>query len=67
MLRFIGRRILFIILVWVFIVFFAHLGMRMARNSEISRLDYNQLLTVGEGERREMHHRARVVTCKGNI
>jgi len=41
MLRFIVRRILFIILVWVFIVFFSHLGMRMARNSEISRPDYN--------------------------
>lgn len=41
MLRFIGRRIFFIILVWVFIVFFAQLGMRMTRNSEISRPDYN--------------------------
>ena len=41
MLRFIVRRILFIILVWVFIVFFSNLGMRMARNSEVSRPDYN--------------------------
>jgi peptide/nickel transport system permease protein len=41
MLRFIGRRILFIILVWVFIVFFSNLGMRMARNSEVSRPDYD--------------------------
>jgi len=41
MLRFIIRRIFFIALVWVFIVFFSHLGMRMARNSEISRPDYN--------------------------
>ena len=41
MLRFIVRRILFIALVWVFIVFFSNLGMRMARNSEISRPDYN--------------------------
>ena len=41
MLRFIVRRIFFIILVWVFIVFFSNLGMRMARNSEISRPDYN--------------------------
>ena len=41
MLRFIGRRILFMILVWVFIVFFAHLGMRMTRNSEIARPDYD--------------------------
>ncbi len=41
MLRFIVRRIFFIILVWVFIVFFSNLGMRMARNSEISRPDYS--------------------------
>ena len=41
MLRFIVRRIFFIILVWVFIVFFSNLGMRMARNSEVSRPDYN--------------------------
>jgi peptide/nickel transport system permease protein len=41
MLRFIVRRIFFIILVWVFIVFFSNLGMRMARNSEISTPDYN--------------------------
>jgi len=39
--RFIVRRIFFIALVWVFIVFFSHLGMRMARNSEIARPDYN--------------------------
>ncbi len=43
MLRFIVRRIFFIALVWVFIVFFSNLGMRMARNSEISRPDYNVL------------------------
>ncbi len=41
MLRFVVRRIFFIALVWVFIVFFSHLGMRMARNSEISRPDYD--------------------------
>jgi len=41
MLRFIVRRIFFIALVWVFIVFFSNLGMRMARNSEIARPDYN--------------------------
>lgn len=41
MLRFILRRILFIALVWVFIVFFSNLGMRMARNSEIARPDYD--------------------------
>ncbi|MBN1936893.1 MAG: ABC transporter permease [Anaerolineae bacterium] len=36
MLRFIGRRILFILLILVGIVFFVHLGMHMARNSEMS-------------------------------
>ena len=41
MLRFIVRRISFIVLVWILIVFFSNLGMRMARNSEISRPDYN--------------------------
>jgi ABC-type dipeptide/oligopeptide/nickel transport system permease component len=43
MLRFIGRRIVFIILIYVLIVFFACLGMRMIRNSEISRPDYDIL------------------------
>lgn len=41
MLRFVVRRIFFIALVWVFIVFFSNLGMRMARNSEVVRPDYN--------------------------
>ncbi len=41
MLRFIVRRIFFIILVWMCIIFFAYLGMRMVRNSEISRPDYD--------------------------
>jgi len=41
MLRFIVRRISFIVLISVFIAFFAHLGMRMVRNSEISKPDYN--------------------------
>jgi len=41
MLRFVGRRISFIILIWVFIAFFVHLGMRMVRNSELSKPDYN--------------------------
>ena len=41
MLRFIVRRIFFIALVWVFIVFFSNLGMRMARNSEIASPDYD--------------------------
>ena len=41
MLRFIGRRILFILLVYLLIVFFAHLGMRMIRNSESARPEYD--------------------------
>ena len=41
MLRFLVRRTLFIILVYVCIVFFVHLGMRLARNSETSRPDYD--------------------------
>jgi peptide/nickel transport system permease protein len=41
MLRFIGRRIWFIVLVYVCIVFFVHLGMRMIRNSEVSEPNYD--------------------------
>jgi glutathione transport system permease protein len=41
MIRFIGRRLLFIALIHVLIVFFAYLGMRMIRNSEVSRPDYD--------------------------
>jgi peptide/nickel transport system permease protein len=41
MLRFIGRRIVLIALVYVLIVFFVYLGMRMIRNSEIARPDYD--------------------------
>jgi ABC-type dipeptide/oligopeptide/nickel transport system permease component len=41
MIRFIGRRLLFIALVYVLIVFFAYLGMRMIRNSQVSRPDYD--------------------------
>lgn len=48
MLRFIGRRITFIVLICVFIVFFAHLGMSMIRNSEISEPDYD---VVGHSKR----------------
>lgn len=40
MLRFISRRVTFIILVCFFIVFFTQLGMRMIRNSEAPRPDY---------------------------
>jgi peptide/nickel transport system permease protein len=36
MLRFLGRRLAFILFVSVLIVFFAHMGMRMVRNSETS-------------------------------
>jgi peptide/nickel transport system permease protein len=48
MLRFMGRRILFIITVYVLIVFFAHLGMSMIRNSEVSRPNYD---VVQQGRR----------------
>lgn len=41
MIRFILRRILFIILVYICIVFFVHLGMRMIRNSETSKPSYD--------------------------
>jgi ABC-type dipeptide/oligopeptide/nickel transport system permease component len=41
MLRFIGRRLLYIVLVYVLIVFFCHLGMRMIRNSELSRPNFD--------------------------
>lgn len=36
MLRFLGRRLAFILFVSLLIVFFAHMGMRMVRNSETS-------------------------------
>jgi ABC-type dipeptide/oligopeptide/nickel transport system permease component len=41
MVRFIGRRLVFIALVCVLIVFFVHMGMRMMRNSDASRPDYD--------------------------
>jgi len=41
MLRFVGRRILFILFIYLLIIFFVHLSMRMVRNSEISRPDYD--------------------------
>ena len=41
MLQFLARRILFIILVSLFIVFFVFLGMRMAQNSELAEPVYN--------------------------
>ena len=47
MLRFIGRRVSFILLIWVLIVFFSYLGMRMLPNSEISEPDYD---VVGHGK-----------------
>ena len=39
MLRFVGQRLLFIILVYVMIVYFSHMGMHMIRNSEVSARD----------------------------
>jgi len=39
--RFVGRRIISIILICVLIVFLVHLGMGMIRNSETSRPDYD--------------------------
>jgi hypothetical protein len=41
MFRFLIRRVAFIVLICLLIVFFSHLGMRMIRNSEISRPDYD--------------------------
>lgn len=41
MLRFIGQRLVFIALIYVLIVFLAHLGMRMIRNSEVSDPEYD--------------------------
>jgi ABC-type dipeptide/oligopeptide/nickel transport system permease component len=41
MFRFIVRRMTFVILICILIIFFSHLGMRMIRNSEISRPDYD--------------------------
>lgn len=41
MLRFLGRRILFIIPVTVFVVFFVYLGMGMASNSELPEPSYD--------------------------
>jgi peptide/nickel transport system permease protein len=41
MVRFIGRRVAFILVILVLIVFFSHLGMRMLPNSEISKPDFD--------------------------
>jgi len=41
MLQFIGRRLLFILLVCLFIIFSVHLGMRMVHNSEAPEPNYN--------------------------
>jgi peptide/nickel transport system permease protein len=43
MLRFVGRRLLFILLIYVLIVFSAHMGIRMIRNSEVPKPDYRML------------------------
>ena len=41
MVRFIGRRVAFIMVIWVLIVFVCYLGMRMLPNSEISRPNFD--------------------------
>ena len=41
MLRFVGRRIVFILSVSVLIVFFIYLGMQMAGNSDVREPDYD--------------------------
>ena len=41
MLRFIARRIVFIVLITVLIVFFVYMGMSMIRNSEVPEPDYD--------------------------
>ena len=46
MLRFIGRRIAFIMLVLVAIIFFAYLGMNMMRNSDIAEPNFD---LIGQG------------------
>jgi ABC-type dipeptide/oligopeptide/nickel transport system permease component len=40
MIRFIGRRVLFIAFIYVCIVFFVHLGMRMIHNSDAAKPQY---------------------------
>lgn len=47
MLRLISRRLLFILLVCVLIIFFLSLGMRMIRNSEVNEPSYD-LVTYGQ-------------------
>ncbi len=47
MLQFISRRLIFIVLVCLLIVFFVNLGMHMIRNSEVAEPSYN-LVTNGK-------------------
>jgi len=47
MIRFVGRRILFVVFVYVCIVFFVHMGMRMAGNSSAATPSYD-LVATGE-------------------
>lgn len=47
MLEFISRRLIFILLVCVLIIFFVNLGMRMIRNSEVAEPNYS-LVTNGK-------------------
>lgn len=46
MLRFLTRRLIFILLVTIFIIFATHLGMRMISNSERPQPDFNLVLQI---------------------
>jgi hypothetical protein len=46
MLHLIGRRLLFIATITLAIIFFIHLGVRLAHNSEISQPDFDIAQTV---------------------
>jgi peptide/nickel transport system permease protein len=41
MLRFVGRRLVYILMIYVLIVFFVHMGMHMIRNSEVTNPSYD--------------------------
>ena len=65
MLRFIARRIVFIILITVLIVFFVHLGMGMIQNSEVDEPDYD---LIRHGKRAWAETRAFLSQAsKGNL
>jgi len=65
MVRFIGRRVAFILVIWVLIVFFCHLGVRMLPNSEISNPDFD-LVRHGKAAWRETTAFVRS-TLRGNL